>query len=353
MSNLAASMSAHHEVTVVCTTPPLDTEATVRSKYKLIRLGRAQNFQDKLRIRRVLTTELLRHDKVLINGLENVVCPLAIRLRKKYALKVVGDPVWEHARNLGLTRCHFNDFQHDTMEQKRFAGLIARRNHSLLHAADIVVPSNYMRKIVLGWGVTEPAIHVISNGVQLASCERNEYEIADTDSPLKVIFVGRLTNWKGIETLLLAVQRMAEVQAIIVGDGPEYTHLIELAKQLEITARVRFTGLLSSIEVTRHLLMSDVLVLTSLYEGMSHVMLEAMSLGVPCIASDCCGNPEIVSSGTNGLLIRPQNIDQLIWALEECRDRNYRNRLGFGARSVVSAFSLENAVTEYSLLLSQ
>ena len=83
-------------------------------------------------------------------------------------------------------------------------------------------------------------------------------------TPMHLLFVGRLTNWKGVETLLLALDGLAGVEATIVGDGPAYPHLVELAAQLRLQDRVRFAGREPESAVSRRMASADVLVLTSL-----------------------------------------------------------------------------------------
>src|SRR5690606_1402073 len=133
---------------------------------------------------------------------------------------------------------------------------------------------------------------------------------------LRALFVGRLTNWKGVDTLLLAVRDLPEVDLAIVGDGPERPALEALARQLGLGGRAAFLGRLGRAETRREMLRSHVLVLPSLYEGLSHTLLEAGAVGLPCIASRCGGNPEVIADGENGLLVPPEDPAALGAALE-------------------------------------
>jgi glycosyltransferase involved in cell wall biosynthesis len=84
-----------------------------------------------------------------------------------------------------------------------------------------------------------------------------------------------------------------------------------------------------------------VLVLASLYEGLSHTLLEAMSMGIPCIASGVGGNPEVITHDADGLLVQPQHVDQLresLLSLEQDEPRRFR--LAQGAREKARRFDL-------------
>ena len=94
------------------------------------------------------------------------------------------------------------------------------------------------------------------------------------------------------------------------------------------------------------------LVLTSLYEGLSHTLLEAMSAGIPCIASNRGGNPEVVTDGTDGILIPPENVEALAGAFDRlvvCEDD--RCRMGEAASRRASAFDFASTVERTQTVL--
>lgn len=342
-----------YRVTVVCSSDSPTDEADQLRSYRVRRLCPRDSLRYKLAARELLIRELLTHDCVLINGLEALTCQIARTLRRPYLLKVVGDPVWEAARNTGRTLLDFDRFQADSNEQQRFAALVESRNRRLLLARQVVTPSQYLKRIVMGWGVPQERVKVIPNGVELERFSQIPYHDR-TGGPLEVLFVGRLTNWKGVETLLLAASQVRNVQITIVGDGPEYPHLVELARQLNVTNTVEFTGRLSPTEVEKRMAAAHVLVLTSLYEGLSHTLLEALAAGLPCIVSKCGGNSEVIAPGQNGLLIEPQNVRELVssLALLESEDDILRS-MSIQARAGSSDFAIDLTVEKYIELLTQ
>jgi glycosyltransferase involved in cell wall biosynthesis len=198
--------------------------------------------------------------------------------------------------------------------------------------------------MVTGWGVESEKVVIVPNGIEaqeFSDCGPRRR----TGEPFELVFVGRHTNWKGVETILLATCELAGLHVTVVGDGPEFTHLLELCRQLGISDKVRFSGRLGREEIKEVVSRSHALILTSLYEGMSHTLLEAMAMGVPCIASSCGGNPEIIRDGMNGLLVPPQNVAALRGAIVSLRDdEGLRYRLASTAKEDSVAFDMDRTV---------
>jgi len=346
ISRIAQKLTEQYQyrVTVVC--PPESSVAEFDDS-----LPYTVNRKNGLGLRLMLIKGLLKHRIILVNGLEQYVYPIARILRRPYVLKIVGDSVWQSARTSGKTSLDIDKFQIDENERQKFASLIEKRNRMALFARQVVTPSNYLRRMVIGWGVPPERVTTIPNGVELERFHHIQNK-ERSSGRLRVLFVGRLTNWKGVETLLLAMNHVDNVSLTIVGDGPELPHLIDLAKQLNIGERVEFTGRLSQDQVEKHMANAHVLVLTSLYEGMSHTLLEAMAAGLPCIASNRGGNEEIITSGKNGFLIEPQDVQALVTSLRQLEsDEHLRQRLSEEARNRAMNFSIDRTVRDFVNLL--
>jgi glycosyltransferase involved in cell wall biosynthesis len=164
------------------------------------------------------------------------------------------------------------------------------------------------------------------------------------------LFVGRLVERKGVDVLLRAVARLPgslPLRVVIVGDGPERGRLEALARELGLDTRVRFSGRVSAAELERSYRAARVFVLPAVVdrrgdtEGLGVVLLEAMSYGVPVVASRTGGITDIVEDGTNGILVEPGDPDALAAALERlARDPVLASRLGeAGRRTVEGRFS--------------
>lgn len=226
---------------------------------------------------------------------------------KKLVVKVVGDYAWERARNSGET-----DIGIDKFQNQRFTGKIGRLRkieRMVCQKADkIIVPSQYLKKIVSGWGVSEDKIEVIYNSFEL------QFESRPINKNL-IVSVGRLVPWKGFETLIELMPELLkenkEFKLVISGDGPQREKLINLAENLNLKDKNVVIGSMRHDQVIFYLTQASVFVLNSGYEGLSHTILEAMAAGVPVITTNVGGNPELIKDGENGLLVEYDNKEQL------------------------------------------
>lgn len=147
-------------------------------------------------------------------------------------------------------------------------------------------------------------VEVIPNGIDLPNKQ------ADGD---KIIYLGRLHPVKGLQHLIGAVKDIENCpQVLIAGSGPEDGKLRDLADGLN----VRFLGRIPDEEIERFFLQGRIFVLPSLSEGLPQVLLEAMSYGLPVIATKVGGVPEVIEHGKTGLLVDPGNPRALREAIE-------------------------------------
>ena len=167
------------------------------------------------------------------------------------------------------------------------------------------------------------------------------------DGTLRILFVGRLVERKGVTHLVEAVGRLApdlRARLSVVGDGPERVSLEAQIARDGLGDRVTLRGRVSEVELRDAYAAADVLVLPSILdargdtEGLGVVLLEAMSYGVPVIGSDLGGITDIVRSGETGLLVPPADPAALAAALERlARGPALAARLGEAGRKHVAA----------------
>jgi glycosyltransferase involved in cell wall biosynthesis len=196
---------------------------------------------------------------------------------------------------------------------------------------------------------------VIHNGINTAIPKHPDVEKlrSHAQQKLHIGFVGYLTKQKGVDVLLKALVKLkqshADVYCSIIGDGPE---LESLTKEVVVQQLQDTVGFLGKQEQAVGLMPAfDVLVLPSLWEGLPNVIMEAMAQGIPVIATNVGGVPELIQTEVTGLLIEPQNVDALVQAIVTMCDPSVREPMGMSAKSsIAQQFTLETMVEQYDQL---
>lgn len=263
-----------------------------------------------------------------VSALANII------IRKKFIVRVTGDYAWEQ----GVQRYKVSDSM-DAFQVKKYGsrvGLLRWSQKFALRRADLVIaPSEYLKKIIIGWGIAENKISVIYNGIAINDKPAAKVLVPgqSADRPVQIISAGRLVPWKGFSVLLDCLADFkaegVPVNLIIAGDGPDYARLSNKIKSSDLGRNVSMAGPVSQAELHKMLSEADIFVLNSGYEGLSHQIIEAMSFGLPIIASDVGGNPEVVQNGRNGFLILYNDKKQLeLNLLKLIKDPNLRQKMG-------------------------
>ena len=161
---------------------------------------------------------------------------------------------------------------------------------------------------------------------------------------LNILTVARLNAAKGLHVLLHAFARLARMTSLpplrltLVGDGEEKASLEALARDLRIAEHVDFAGAKNQDEVLAYYRQADVFCLPSFAEGVPVVLMEAMAMEIPCIASRITGIPELIDDGVDGLLVTAADVDSLVDGLQRLlASPDLRQRLGSAAREKVLA----------------
>lgn len=172
-----------------------------------------------------------------------------------------------------------------------------------------------------------------------------------------VLAAGRLEAEKGFDILIDAFARLAAAnpdwRLRIAGEGSARATLTEQVARHGLDGRVELAGFDDDLQASMH--GADIFVLSSRYEGMPNVLLEAMSLGVCCIGTDCETGPrEIVDHGNNGWLVPVADAPALANALDALmNDEALRRHLGACAVQVRETYSLESVFARWGALLAQ
>ena len=179
------------------------------------------------------------------------------------------------------------------------------------HVQLFVCPSRFMAGRMAAAGVFPDRLRWIPHFVSPV-----ERVVEAAPVPGSIVFAGRLSPEKGVDTLIEAVGRLSSgVQLDVAGEGPDLARLQGVASRLG-AGRVRFLGRLDGDEM--HALMRDALAVvlpSRWYENQPMVVLEAFARRVPVVATDLGGTPELVRHGTDGFLVPPGDPGTLATAL--------------------------------------
>lgn len=209
---------------------------------------------------------------------------------------------------------------------------------------------------------------VVQSGVDLPIFRNLQTQSVSTESlgidvtKVNIIVLGFLNPEKGVHLVIEALARLsgnlANVRLWIVGDqltddfSNYRKHLESLVTQRGMADNVRFTGYRT--DALRLLSAMDVLVHPSLTEGMPRVVLEAMALGKPVIASRVGCSREVIRHGLNGLLVEPGDVEELAAALDRLlEDESLRSSLGkAAAETIANEYVVEDKVFELEQMLA-
>jgi glycosyltransferase involved in cell wall biosynthesis len=211
----------------------------------------------------------------------------------------------------------------------------------------VIVLSQEMWEEMRELGFSDGKIRLITNGVEVPEHARFDrpFSYAEGDC-MNLIYCGRLSREKSLETLIEAAAKLGErgfpCKVHLVGGtygGRDVTpELKALAARLSDKVSVEFYG--AQKEVARYYLSGDAFVLPSVSEGMSNALLEALSYGMPCVASRILPNEALIEDNVNGLLFRQGDVEDLARQLEllardQKQDSNMSQRLGQTARDTI------------------
>ena len=177
--------------------------------------------------------------------------------------------------------------------------------------------------------------------------------------PLRVITTGTIMWRKGYEYALTAVRMLLDrglpVRFDVIGDGPEVQRLLYTVNDLRLADHVFWHGRLSPAEVRARLQAADVFLLSSLSEGISNAVLEAMACGLPVVTTAAGGMAEAVTDGVEGFVVPGRDPESIAVALREL-DRRPEQRISMGVAGrerVQRDFRLEGQVESFVRLFQE
>jgi glycosyltransferase involved in cell wall biosynthesis len=231
----------------------------------------------------------------------------------------------------------------------------------------VICVSEDLRDRCLAQGVSADRCRLVENAIDanefIRRTDLNEAQRRASVPKGRLVIgaVGRLSAEKGFDLLIRAVQQLVlaghDVEVWIIGEGDAGPHLRALAAELGLSDRVRLLGYMSD---TRPLYEAmDVFALSSLREGLPNVVLEAMAMEVPVVATRVAGVPRLIRDGETGVLVDPGSVEALTSGLRRLLgDSHTRVQLAAAARQcIVEKFSFATRMQKvravYDGLLAQ
>lgn len=260
-------------------------------------------------------------DVVYVNEHLALLHVLAARLAgKPVMIRIMVDGAWEIAHRKGW--CGDDDIvefqRHEYGFKVKLTRFLQRRWWKW--CSHIVACSEFLRQILIrNHGVAPEKVQRIFNAYHgpapesvVATRDEACAELGLDPSRRYMLTICRLMVWKRVDGILRALKELPEdVTLLIAGDGDMEEEWKALAVELGLGDRARFLGNVPHADIPLWIRAADLFVLNSRYEGLSHTLLEVLTLGTPIVASSVCGNPEVVEDGVNGLLVDPNRWQEL------------------------------------------
>ena len=223
----------------------------------------------------------------------------------------------------------------------------------------VAVSTDNAKFICAEEGVNPARLMVLPNGIPLPPVTRPDLaeirrQLGLPDGCRVIGTVGRLVPVKNYSLLIESFAQLARQQPdlhlLFIGDGPVRAELEAQAHKLNLAPSVHFLGMRSDIAELLRLL--DVFVLSSLSEGLSIALLEAMAVGCPIVATAVGGNRELIQDGTTGLLVLSGDGESLANAIARLlQNPPLAHQLGAAARELArSRYSVEAMCGQYEVL---
>ena len=220
------------------------------------------------------------------------------------------------------------------------------------YSVKIITVSEFVRKLGIKNKIAKKEkFEIIYNGIKSKVIPTGHQDSlkskkSKVNEKIKIVFVGRLAEPKDPIILVKAYEELSnelkeKSEIIIIGGGPKKIELEKFIVQNKVK-NVNLLGSLSRDQVFDMVNESDVFVLVSKYEGLPMTILEAMSFGLPVVASDVGGVGEIIEDGINGFLLKNNSAEELKESLEKLIiDKRLREKMG--------AVSIEKVLSEFSI----
>jgi glycosyltransferase involved in cell wall biosynthesis len=247
---------------------------------------------------------------------------------------------------------------HIAPHNPRRANVLPGLRRTFAKAAAVHCVSQDILNEAIGLGLEPAKAHIIHPAVDTDFFHPAE-QAHSAAEVFHVITIGSLIWVKGLEYALLAIRKLKDagvpVHFEIIGDGIERNRVLFTIDDLGLQDCVQFTGCLSPDLIRARLQQADAFLLSSLSEGISNAVLEAMACGLPIVTTDCGGMREAITDGVEGFVVptrNPQSVADKLYLL--ANDASLRASMGrAGREKVMEQFSTNDQINAFVRLFGK
>ena len=231
------------------------------------------------------------------------------------------------------------------------------KQRQFINKADFVVTvsEDVKKDLLKETGVDAKKVQVIYVGVNKTRFLKPDI---NNNNSIKLIYIGVLIKEKGVGFAISAISKLKEkykdIKLTIVGDGEDKQYFENLVKQLNLADSVNFVGRVDYSEVPSLLNRNNIFIHPSVRdEGFPMVMLEAVTAGLPIIATDKGGTRNVVRSGINGILLNPEeNLEQqIVEGVSFIKDGIKLKDMSDESLKIASEFSFDKVINQYDQII--
>ncbi len=220
-----------------------------------------------------------------------------------------------------------------------------------LNIVPVAISHAIQEGIIKEYGLAPQKVPIIYNGIDIQKFSPKTH--IETQASYTIINVASLSGRKNqallIDAVSLLLKQKIDVRLVLVGDGEEKNNLQSLAGKYKISDKVVFAGITS--EVWKWLSGADIFVLCSFFEGLPLSIIEAMAVGLPVVATEVGGVPDILENGVNGFLVPSGDAEGLSRAiLKLIQDKGLRCQMAINNIEKARNFDIDHVADQYMKL---
>ena len=336
---LASGMTARgHDVHVMACRPDSGPMYTEKSEEATVHRLRSRSVPTHDYFRISLPWEIKKDIAALFDAIR----PDVVHVQSHY---MIGQHVVYEARRRGIRVVATNHFMPENLNPflpfpqwfKNIVGRVSWRDMGkVMSLADVVTTPTPLAAKAMHQHAFLRKVLPLSNGIEAGNYELAPGEVLEGNPYPTVAFAGRLAEEKHIDVLIDAIAKTPaelNLHLVVVGGGEVKSALKAQAEKLGLSARVRFTGLVSDEELRSVYLNAELFVMPGTAELQSLVTLEAMSASTPVVLANAMALPHLVEEGVNGYLFTPNDSNDLAEKITRIMRLSPEDRAAMGAAS--------------------